>query len=94
MLSRLLDGGCDVNAMTKNVQLYDNAISGFLPSQLGQLTAMAQALQLHELSVAQLKQLISRLGGEEAVPELVIEKRELVGLATQLLSQVLTLACA
>ena len=53
-----------------------------------------QALQLHELSVAQLKQLISRLGGEEAVPELVIEKRELVGLATQLLSQVLTLACA
>ena len=53
-----------------------------------------QALQLHELSMAQLKQLISRLGGEEAVPELVIEKRELVGLATQLLSQVLTLACA
>ena len=46
-----------------------------------------QALQLHELSVAQLKQLIRRLGGDEAVPELVLEKRELVGLATQLLSQ-------
>ena len=45
-----------------------------------------QALQMHELSVAQLKQLIRRLGGDEAVPELVLEKRELVGLATQLLS--------
>ncbi len=45
-----------------------------------------QTLQLHELSVAQLKQLIRRLGGEDAVPD-EIEKREFVARATQLLGQ-------
>ena len=44
-----------------------------------------QLLELGALSVAQLKQLIARLGGEEQLPKLALEKRELVGCAAKLL---------